>query len=151
MPSRRTVVRCPSCGKKNAVDRDRAAVSRPRCAHCRTLLDIPAEQHAPMVVGDADFERLVERSPLPVLVEFWSPYCLYCQQLAPTIERLARTDSSRLRIATLNLDEHHRTPARFGVSATPTLLVLDGGREIDRIQGAMTEDQLRYRLFRYLN
>ena len=144
-------MRCPLVRQE---ERGRSGASRPVAPAVRELpgdCSTPALQHHPIVVSDADFERLVEHSPLPVLLEFWSPYCLYCQQLAPTIERLAQSDSDRLRVATLNIDEQRRTPARYGVSATPTLLVLDRGRELDRVQGALTEDQLRYRLYKYLN
>jgi thioredoxin len=113
-------------------------------------LDIAALQAHPIAVGDEDFERVVEHSPLPVLLEFWSPHCRYSRQMTPVIESLAPSTSDRLRIAKLNIDEHRRTSARYGVSATPTLVIFDRGREIDRVQGALTEEQLRYRLHKYL-
>lgn len=103
-----------------------------------------------MVVTDATFVELVERSPLPVLLEFQSPLCIYCQRMRPVIKGLSRTISDRLRVATVDIDQQRAVAARYGVNATPTLLVLDRGREVERIEGAVSEDRLRYRLYRYL-
>lgn len=147
---RRVVVRCPACDTKNRVDLARAAAAAPRCARCHEHLDFPALQKSPLEVTDATFAGTVERSPVPVLLEFQSRYCIHCQHLQPAIERMARDVTERLRVATLDIDENHATAARYRVSATPTLLVLDRGQELERIEGAVSEDQLRYRLYRYL-
>ncbi len=149
--SRSVIVRCPHCGAKNRVDRQRSLTAAPICARCHTLLEVPALQDAPMLVRETDFEERVVRSPLPVLLEFWSPYCLYCQQFEPVMQRITREASDRLRVARINIDENKVVQARYAVTGTPTLLVLDQGRELERIVGATTEDQLRYRLYRFLN
>lgn len=148
--ARPVVVRCPACDTKNRVDLKRAVAARPRCARCHERLDFPALQQSPLQVTDATFAGVVERSPIPVLLEFQSRYCIHCQHLQPVIERMAREITERLRVATLDIDENPLTAARYRVTATPTLLVLDRARELERIEGAVSEDQLRYRLYRYL-
>lgn len=149
-PRGRLVVRCPECGAKNRVDLERAAASVPRCARCKSALRLPTPQTSPLVVDAATFTGIVEDSPIPVLLVVESRYCVYCQRLKPVIERLTPDIGLRLRVATLDMDENRALAARYRVTATPTLLVLDRGRETDRIEGAVTEDQLRYRLYRYL-
>lgn len=148
---RRIVVRCSACGTKNRIDLERAAAAAPRCARCHGTLELPARQHSVIEVTDATFPAIVETSPIPVLLEFQSRYCIHCQRLRPLMERLAEDVTDRLRVASLDLDENRATAARYRVNATPTLLVLDRGRELERIEGAVSEDQLRYRLYRYLN
>lgn len=147
----RLVVRCPDCGAKNRVDLGRAASSTPRCARCKTALRLPAPQTSPLAVDAATYADIVEGSPIPVLLVVESRYCIYCQRLKPVIERLTPDIGLRLRVATLDMDENRALAARHRVTATPTLLVLDQGRETDRIEGAVTEEQLRYRLYRYLS
>lgn len=144
------VVRCPSCGAKNRVDRDKAEGARARCARCRAALEVPAPQTEPLEVDDSTFSRLVQTSPLPVLLTFWSPYCLHCQTFDPVLRTMTPEISTHMRVALLNLDQNRATAARYRVTATPTVLVLDRGRELDRMQGAQTADQLRYRLSRYM-
>jgi thioredoxin 2 len=148
--AQKIVVRCPNCGTKNRVDPERAGAAKAKCARCHSPLEIPSSQSAPFLVSDANFQQLVERSPLPVLMEFWSPYCLHCQRLEPVITRLARDAWDRVRVAKLNIDENPATAARYAVRATPTISVLDRGREVDRVEGALNEDQLRYRFWRWL-
>lgn len=145
-----TVVRCPSCGAKNRVDRLKAAHARPRCARCRELLLVPAKQSYPLVVTDANVQEMLDRSPLPVLLEFASPYCLYCQRFQPTLEKLSREVSDRVRVGITDIEANRITAGRYGVRATPTLLIIDQGRELDRVEGLLTEDQVRYRFARYL-
>lgn len=144
------IVRCPACQAKNRVDRSRAERTRAKCSRCQETLEIPAVQTVPLDVTDATFTELVDRSPLPVLLAVWSPYCIHCQALDPVLRALTPEASQQLRVARLNLDENRGVAARYSVTATPTLLVLDRGREVDRMQGAQSGDQLRYRLHRYL-
>ncbi len=144
------VLRCPNCGAKNRVDRTKAAKARPRCARCHQPLVVPPKQARPLVVTDANARELLDRSPLPVLLEFSSPYCLYCQRFQPTLEKLSREVSDRVRVAVTDIEQNRTTAARYGVRATPTLVILDGGRERDRVEGLLSEDQVRYRFARYL-
>lgn len=147
----KVVVRCPSCGTKNRVDLTKAEKAQPSCAKCHAALELPQRQTEPLEVTDANFASMVQKSPVPVLMEFWSPYCLYCQRLEPIMDKLAREVSDRVRVAKLNIDENRITAARYGVHATPTVAVIDRGRMVDKVEGAVPEEQLRYRFHRFLS
>jgi thioredoxin len=104
----------------------------------------------PVIVTDATFAADVERSPLPVLVDAWAAWCGPCRMVAPAIDELAAELSGRVRVAKLNVDENPATASRLGVRSIPTLLVMAGGREIDRIVGAQPKEAIRERLERAL-
>ena len=137
---------CPACGATNRVARERLAQGLgPVCGRCKAPLTI---QTAPVTVTDATFAAAVERSPVPVLVDMWAPWCGPCRLLAPVIDELAREMSGRVRVAKLNVDENPATAARFGVRSIPTLLVLTGGQEVDRIVGVQAKGEIVRRLTR---
>jgi len=103
-----------------------------------------------VTVTDATFATEVERSPLPVLVDAWAPWCAPCRMIAPVMEELATELAGRVRVAKLNVDENPATAARFGVQSIPTLLVLRGGREVDRMIGVQPKGEIVSRLQRLL-
>jgi thioredoxin 2 len=119
----------------------------PICGRCKTLLPVDSK---PITVTDATFSADVERSPLPVLLDMWAPWCGPCRMIAPMVEELAREMSGRVRVAKLNVDENPATAARFGVQSIPTLLVLRQGREVDRIVGVQPKSEIARRLERVL-
>jgi thioredoxin 2 len=101
-----------------------------------------------MTVTDATFAAEVERSPLPVLVDAWAPWCGPCRLIAPVIEELAVELAGRVRVAKLNVDENPATATRFNLRSIPTLLVLQRGREVDRIVGVQPKSEISRRLER---
>jgi thioredoxin 2 len=105
---------------------------------------------APLTVTDATFGDVVERSPLPVLVDMWAPWCGPCRAIAPVIEELAAEMAGRVRFVKLDVDDNPATAARFGVRSIPTLLVLDAGQEVDRIVGVEPKAEIARRLARVL-
>ena len=101
-------------------------------------------------VTDQTFEEAVMRSPLPVLVDFWAPWCGPCRMTEPAVERLARENANNLRAAKVNVDENPHLSGRFGVQSIPTMMIVKDGRVVDRWAGALPELQLRSRLAAYL-
>lgn len=103
----------------------------------------------PMVLTDATFAQTLQ-SPLPVLVDFWAPWCGPCRMVAPTVERLAGEYAGRAIIGKMNVDENPMTPPQFGIRGIPTLLIFKGGKLVEQIVGAQPYDQIAPRLARHV-
>ena len=93
-------------------------------------------------VGDDNFEAEVVRSSLPVLIDFWAPWCGPCKSIAPIIEELAREYEGRLKVAKLNVDENQGTPSRYGVRGIPNLIILKGGAVKEQLVGVVPKSRL---------
>jgi thioredoxin 2 len=138
------LIRCPSCGVTNRVPLEKVESGlRPICGRCKTRIPV---DHKPVTVTDATFSAEVERSPLPVVLDMWAPWCGPCRMITPMIEELATEMAGRLRFAKLNVDENPATAARFNVRSIPTILVFKGGREVDRIVGIQPKSAMTRRL-----
>jgi thioredoxin 2 len=140
------IIRCAKCGANNRVNvgkSERQAV----CGRCKAVLSAVAH---PLTVTDRNFAEEVEKSPLPVLLDFWAAWCGPCRMVAPVIDKLAQELSGKVRVGKLNVDENQMTAARFHVQGIPTLLILKNGREVDRIVGAQSKEAILQRLKPYL-
>ena len=102
----------------------------------------------PIIVTDANFEQMVMRSSLPVLVDFWAVWCGPCKMIAPHVAALAQEFAGRAVVGKLNVDENPRVAGQFGIMSIPTLLIFKGGKVVDQIVGAQPAQVLRQRLSR---
>jgi thioredoxin 1 len=93
-------------------------------------------------VTDATFEQEVMKSPTPVLVDFWAPWCGPCRAIAPIVDDLATTYAGKLKVVKINVDDNPQAPSRFGVRGIPNLLILKGGEVKEQIIGAVPKAQL---------
>ena len=128
------ILQCARCGTKNRVPRDRLK-DRPVCGRCRAPLE--AGEGRPMAVSDATFQQEVLASQVPVLVDCWAPWCGPCRMVGPVVDELARDYQGRFKIVKLNVDESPATAQQYGVQSIPTLLLIQGGREANRLVGAL--------------
>jgi thioredoxin 2 len=140
------LVTCPSCGARNRIPQIEAG-RKPICGKCKAAL--PASG-GPVEVTDATFGTEVERSSAPVLLDLWADWCGPCHMLAPTIDQLSSEMAGRVKVAKLNIDENPATANRFGVRSIPTLLVLKGGKEVDRLVGVQPKQEILRRLERVI-
>lgn len=104
----------------------------------------------PIHVTDAAFEKTVLQSPLPVLVDFWAPWCNPCRQLAPLLEKLAQEYAGRLLVAKVNTDEEQEWAGRFGVQGIPNLVFIAGGKLIYQQAGFLPYNLLKQLVDRFL-
>lgn len=128
------IVECMSCGTKNRLPAARLEGGG-KCGKCKELLAPPGK--ASVVESAADFDALIGSSLLPVLVDFWAPWCGPCRTVAPELERVASDRRGKVVVAKVNTDELPDVAGRFGISAIPTMILFSGGRESKRLQGAM--------------
>lgn len=136
LPAVRNII-CPHCGTTNRVASARLT-DAPRCGSCKAAL---FDGH-PVEVTGADFERHVAQSELPLVVDFWAPWCAPCRMMAPVFERAARALEPEVRLAKLNTDEEQELAMRLGIRGIPTFAIFRDGREIARTSGAIDESRL---------
>jgi len=140
-----SVLRCPNCKAKNRVARARLEQG-PTCSACHTAL-VPS---SPVTVTDAEWATEVDGSPMPVLVDFWAPWCGPCRTMAPVLDQLAAETKGHLKVTKLNVDENPRMASTFQVQAIPTLILFDRGLKKEEIRGALPKAALKARLAPYL-
>ena len=129
----RTVnVVCPCCHATNGVPEDRLEES-PSCGACKR----PLFEGRPVELAEADLERHLKVSGLPIVVDFWAPWCGPSRARVPMLERAARELEPRVRFARVDTDEDQQLAMRFGIPGIPTIAIYRNGNEVARISGVM--------------
>ena len=123
---------CGTCDSVVRIPRERASET-PKCPKCHAAL---LDTH-PLELRTDNFDKHLTRNDLPVIVDFWAPWCGPCRMMAPHFEQAAVRNGARARFAKVNSDEHPTLSSRFGIRGIPTLIAFRHGKEIARQSGAM--------------
>ena len=137
MDDRGFILPCSSCGQKN-----RAPFSgqEARCGRCKAALSPPSE---PIEVPSVSaFDALIRSASLPVVVDFWAPWCGPCRMVAPELAKVANANAGRFVVVKVNTDALPELGERFRIRSIPTMAIFEGGREAARTTGAMPAAQI---------
>src|SRR5688572_3147725 len=133
------IVTCPQCARANRIA-FAALTKTTRCGQCRNAIgapDIPIE-----IDETAAFDEAAATSALPLLVDFWAPWCGPCRMVAPELEKVARSSAGRYLVVKVNTDVLTDVAARFTIRSIPTLALVFNGREIDRVTGVRPASEI---------
>lgn len=130
-------ITCAHCGTTNRVPANRLGED-PTCGRCGQAL-LTGE---PVELTDANFDAVVSKTDLPVVVDFWAPWCGPCRMMAPAFEQAAAQLKGQALLVKVNSDDNPHTASRFGIRSIPTLVKLDHGRELSRRSGALPAGQI---------
>jgi thioredoxin 2 len=129
---------CPHCNTINQFASARLS-DHPKCAQCKNML----MQGEPVAVNSESLKRHIQQSGVPVLVDFWAPWCGPCQSFAPIYSSFARNAEPKLRLLKVDTEANQAAAGQYGIRSIPTLALFKAGKELARVSGAMNETQLQ--------
>lgn len=128
---------CPHCDAVNRIPEHKLA-DQPRCGRCKEALFTGT----PVELTDQTFDKHLRRNDIPLVVDFWAPWCGPCKMMAPHFKTVASQLEPRLRFAKLNTEQAQRVAAQYNIRSIPTVAIFRGGREVARQAGAMDATRL---------
>lgn len=129
---------CPHCRKVNAIP-VKDSYTKANCGHCKnSLLDTK-----PIALDSAAFDDHVVNNDIPVIVDFWAEWCGPCKMMAPAFEKTAASFALKARFAKVDTEAEQMLSSRFGIRSIPTTIAFKGNKEVDRVSGALSAEQLQ--------
>jgi len=144
--SENLIIPCPQCHTQNRIPSERIG-QQATCGKCGTIFSTAGKiPTSPVKVTDTTFSQEVLQSPVPVLVDFWAPWCGPCRMIAPILDELSHEYTGRIKIAKVNTDENQSTAAHYQIQGIPTLLFIKNGQIVDRVVGVAQKPVLHEKI-----
>lgn len=136
-----TFASCPKCLKLNKISLAKAKALSPVCGACGAAIDF---HDGVLNASTQQLQKLIEKSPQPVIVDFWAPWCAPCRSFAPTFSRVAQEGAGQAVFVKVNTEENMHASQAFQVRGIPTIAVFRGGVEVDRLGGALPYEHFKH-------
>jgi thioredoxin 2 len=128
---------CTNCGKVNKIPK-RESYAKANCGHCKESM----LGQKPLDVDKEDLLHILVNSEIPVVVDFWAPWCGPCIQMAPAFEEASQSMSLQIQFLKVNTEEHQALGSMYGIESIPTMIVFKGTQEVERVSGGMSAGRL---------
>jgi thioredoxin 2 len=143
-------LRCTECWTRNKIPLDKVD-EKAKCGKCGAELKTEGLlSTASIIVGDSNFEEKVMRSPLPVLLFAWAPWCPTCRSFLPVVDAFGRDSKGKVRVAKINVDSNPRISSTYDILSVPQIFIFDKGQLRENLPGALQENEIMMKMARYL-